>query len=157
VRANVGDLVALERDGGLEVSFPESLQGKWVFLFLYTEDGRVVPVDWVRVGSDGTVLLDIEQLPSGRSKLAFVGEDGELIGWVAADGGETGESGSSGAAGVPAVTGPAAVLGVAALADDWTLVFVGLALLVLAGSATAVIMLRSPQRTAPAQASAQPS
>jgi hypothetical protein len=157
VRANVGDLVALERDGGLEVSFPESLQGKWVFLFLYTEDGRVVPVDWVRVGSDGTELHDIEQLPSGRSKLAFVGEDGALIGWVAADGGETGESGSSGAAGVPAVTGPAAVLGVAALADDWTLVFVGLALLVLAGSATAVIMLRSPQRTAPAQASAQPS
>lgn len=159
VRANAGDLTAAERDGGLEVTFPESVHGKWVFLFLYTESGRVVPVDWVRVGGDGTVTLDIEQLPSGGNRLAFVGEDGELIGWVAADGGERGASGGSAAAGVPAVAGPAAVTGIAGLADDWTLVLIGLALLVLTGSAAAVIVLRSPQRPVPASAppSAEPS
>ena len=86
-------------------------------------------------------------------KLAIVGEDGSLIGWVSANGPQPlaadaeaqemraapGDGTSAGgAAGNPTSTG-----------EDftWTLVLIGGAFLVLAGSAAAVIMLRTPLPT----------
>ncbi|MCW5952135.1 MAG: hypothetical protein KIT69_07750 [Propionibacteriaceae bacterium] len=159
--ANVGGVTAAETDGKLTITLASVAGGHWVYPFLYTETGRVIGTDWVQVGTDHTITVSIGNLPDGIHKLALVGANGELVGWVTANGpnplapeaqpGSTG-TGSGEPAGVPAGPAPAEVSQAApAPAGDstMTLVLLGLAVLVLAGSATGVIALRTPVRPRP--------
>ncbi|HEY0186278.1 MAG TPA: immunoglobulin domain-containing protein [Cellulomonas sp.] len=149
--SNVGDLAAVTQDGNLIVTIPSVEGGHWVYLYLYTQDGQVIGVDWVQVGTDHTITIQIGSLPAGTHKLAVLDEDGTLLGWVTATGSEVlaaSDDTDSGAAAAGTVEDSTAAAVAAALTSDltWTLVLVGLALLVLAGSITGVVVLRTPPR-----------
>lgn len=158
--ANTGQLTGTETGGKLTITMPSVDGGHWVYPFLYTETGRVVGTDWVQVGTDHTITVTIGKLPDGIHKLALVDAKGELVGWVTANGPSalpaapgapdatgTGEPVTVPAGPTPAEAGP----GAAAPAGDgsMTLILLGLAVLVLAGSATGVIALRTPVRPRP--------
>lgn len=158
--ANTGRLTATETGGKLTITIPSVAGGDWVYPFLYTETGRVVGTDWVQVGTDHTITVTIAKLPDGIHKLALVGVKGELVGWVTANGASTvpaevaaePDATGTGEPAVPAAPAPAqAVPPGAAPAGDGTttLILLGLAVLVLAGSATGVIALRTPVRPRP--------
>lgn len=147
-RANAGDLTAVKQHGKLIVTFPKAKGGDWVYLYLYTQGERAVPIDWVQIGSDRTVKLDLASLPRGKNKIAFVSQKKKLVGWVAANGKPAlpEEAGSDTASALPSGAAPPAMIGRLLGGGDGTatLVLVGLALLVIAGSAVGVIMLRTP-------------
>ena len=160
--ANAGKATATASDGKLTVTVPGVAGGEWVYLTLYTETGRVAGVDWVQVGSDHTFTVAVGKLPNGSHKLALQGSDGKLLGWVPADGPGPLPVSEPGAvpgtqqpssqpdepAGSPAGAPQQAETPVAAGDGNLTLILVGLAFLVLAGSAAGVIALSSPVRPA---------
>ncbi|MFT4233221.1 MAG: hypothetical protein QM606_10670, partial [Leucobacter sp.] len=157
-KANAGEVSAKLRQGELTVSLPGIPGGDWVYLFLYTERGRVVPIDWVQVGSDHTLTVELGRLPSGTHKLAFVDEDGELVGWVKVAGKQAKaqtvaepDPDRVASAGVGGVL--AAIAGAAGDDGGWTLVLIGLAVLLLAAAAVTMILLRAPVRPGPAPGS----
>jgi hypothetical protein len=134
----------------LVMTVPGVKGGDWVYLFLYTETGRVVGIDWVQVGSDQKVNLTVGKLPDGAHKLALV------------DAKEPLEVAPEEAPAVDPVTGEvvtaaqaepeplaAAAVPIAASDGSLTLAMVGVAVLVLAGSAVAVILIQTPPRPRP--------
>lgn len=141
---NNGGVTGVESAGKIVVTVPGVEGGRWVYLYLYIERGAVVPVDWVQVGTDRTITVETGALPNGSHKLALVSEAAQLAGWVAVNGPQ------------PLAAAPEAVaeratpvLDAIAGGDDvtMTLIMVGLAVLILAGSATGVILLRTPAKT----------
>ncbi|MFT3888912.1 MAG: immunoglobulin domain-containing protein [Arachnia sp.] len=160
---NAGTLPAKVADGKVLLTVAAVPGGDWVYPFLYTETGRVVGADWVQVGTDHTLTVSFGTLPNGTHKLALVGMRGTLLGWVAVDGpaplAPTVKPGTPiEAAEVPPAAGsgaaPAAPVGEAPAATSpadptWTLVLIGLAVLVLAGSGVGVILLRTPAPARP--------
>lgn len=153
--ANAGMLPSKADKGTLTLSVPKVPGGDWVSLFLYTEGGKVAPTDWVQVGSDHILTAKFGTLPNGSHKLAVVDAKGALVGWVAVEGPAPLVQPVTAVDPVtpsvaPVVQAPAEtplITPIAAPADPtWTLVLVGLAVLVLAGSATGVVLLRTPVR-----------
>ncbi|MGC4153789.1 MAG: immunoglobulin domain-containing protein [Propionicimonas sp.] len=153
--SSLGKVTATESGGKLRVTVPGVAGGHWVYLYLYTETGTVAGIDWVQVGTDHSFTVDTGKLPDGSHKLAILGADGRLLGWVSAPGpaplsanpeveqpgGTTaGESSPHGGSPRPADAVPVAADG----DDNLTLILVSLAFLVLAGSAAGVIALRTP-------------
>ncbi|MEA5052900.1 MAG: hypothetical protein VB093_05580, partial [Propionicimonas sp.] len=158
--SNVGTLTAVTAGGTLTVTIPPVAGGHWVYPFLYTQTGQVVATDWVQVGTDHTIPVALGGLPDGIHKLALVDAEGTLVGWVTANGPaalpaadpDTGVADVPGTSGEPAGSVPAgAAAPPAPVAGDTTitLVLLGLAVLVLAGSASGVIVLRTPARPRP--------
>lgn len=158
--ANAGEATAVESDGKLTVTIGSVPGGHWVYLYLYTETGRVAGIGWVQVGTDHTITVEIGKLPDGIHKLALVGATGRLLGWVTANGPAPLPAGEPAAESVgdpveiqTAQSGPTnpeagGAAPIAAGGDGtWTLILIGLAFLVLAGSAAGVITLQSPVRT----------
>ncbi|MBK7819839.1 MAG: hypothetical protein IPJ61_01870 [Tessaracoccus sp.] len=154
---NAGMLPSKADKGTLTLSVPKVQGGAWVSLFLYTEGGKVAPADWVQVGSDHIVTVKFGTLPNGSHKLAVVDAKGALVGWVGVAGPAPlvdPVAGVDPAAPEAPVAQPVAAVAetpvaapLAAPADPtWTLVLIGLAVLVLAGSATGVVLLRTPVR-----------
>jgi hypothetical protein len=146
----------------LVMTVPGVKGGDWVYLFLYTETGRVVGIDWVQVGSDQKVNLTVGKLPDGAHKLALVDAKGALIGWAGVAGPKPLEVAPEEAPAVDPVTGEvvtaaqaepeplaAAAVPIAASDGSLTLAMVGVAVLVLAGSAVAVILIQTPPRPRP--------
>ncbi|QGU08306.1 hypothetical protein COCCU_12030 [Corynebacterium occultum] len=89
--APVPDIAGLNQDNAGEVT--GSLEGEllsmelsgvaagdWVYLHVYAPN--VVPVGWVQVDENNTVRLDTSTIPNGVHKVAVLGEDGEILGWV---------------------------------------------------------------------------
>ncbi|WP_156366567.1 immunoglobulin domain-containing protein [Microbacterium sp. No. 7] len=146
-RANAGGVTGVEKDGKIVVTLPGAAGGDWVFLYLYTSTGQVLPVDWVQVGSDRTLTVDIGTLPAGTHKLAFVGADGTLVGWVTANGKQAAVAGAT-PGGADAAGAVGGALGAVSSNDDttMTLVMSGIAVLVLAAAAAGAITIR--RRTA---------
>lgn len=160
--ANVGGATGTTAGGKLTVTLPSVPGGHWVFLYLYTQAGKNIPIDWVQVGTDHTITVDVGQLPDGVHKLAFLDGTGKLVGWVTANGPR---------AAVPGVEPDQIVMNppqatvqqpqsqdtaqnqlvhtVASPAGDsnWTFILIGAALLVLAGAGTGIITLSAPRRT----------
>lgn len=154
---NAGKVTGAESGGKLTITIPSVPGGHWVYLFLYTETGRVAGIDWVQVGTDHTITVEIGKLPDGIHKLALVDASGALAGWVTANGpapltpAEPDDSAT-------ADTTPAAVVPADSTANPdvpapagggdstMTLILLGLAVLVLAGSAAGVITLQNPVR-----------
>lgn len=144
---NVGGATGVLKKGKLTVTLPSVEGGDWVHLFLYTEKGKIVPVDWVQVGSEHTLTVDVSKLAAGAHKLAFVGSDGELVGWVAI-GKSASADGDESTGSLPVEVNGQAVqsagfLPLGAGADPTaTMLMLGLSILVMAGAAASVIMLR---------------
>lgn len=151
---NAGDLTGELVEDTLIVRGPGLAPGQWLFLHLYTETGRIVPVDWVQVGSDATIRVAIGTLPDGSHKLTVLKPDGELVGWVGVDGPNPLES-----AVVPTSSEVTAVVEAEGSSDDaaaqpttpdpgdntnLTLILIGVAVLILAGSAAGIITLSAP-------------
>ncbi|ROR95562.1 immunoglobulin I-set domain protein [Salana multivorans] len=152
---NVGDVTAVETEDGLVVTLPGVPGGAWVFLHLYTEDGRVIPVDWVQVGADHTFTVRLGTLPDGLHRLTITDATGTLVGWLAVNGPQPlaaaaeAERTDDQADPDPVAALTAGTPGAVAGAQDPTptLILVGLALLVLAGAGAAAITLRGPAPT----------
>ena len=142
------------------MSVPGVKGGDWVYLFLYTETGRVAGADWVQVGSDQKVNLTVGRLPDGAHKLALVDAKGALLGWAGVDGPKPLAAPEDVAVAAPVTaepvaaapqdTTPLATAAPAAGSDGTaTLALIGAAVLVLAGSAVAVILIQTPSRPRP--------
>lgn len=144
-KKNAGDVTGALQKGKLTVTLPSVEAGHWVHLFLYTEKGKVVPIDWVQVGSEHTLTVDVGKLSTGAHKLAFVGADGKLVGWVAigksTGDDDAGEQIAGLASGAPVQSAGFLPDGLGSDATA-TLVMLGLAFLVLAGAGSGVIVLR---------------
>ncbi|MDF1487424.1 immunoglobulin domain-containing family protein [Tessaracoccus caeni] len=159
---NAGKASVSGADGKLVVTVPEVQGGDWAYLFLYTETGKVVGIDWVQVGTDHKLNVTVGKLPDGAHKLALVSAKGQLVGWVGVDGPKPLEKPEAEAAinaevpplaEVDATTQLATTDAPAPVASGsnttWTLILAGVAVLVLAGSAAGVIILQTPPRPRP--------
>lgn len=158
-RGNAGDVQAKLSGDTLRVTVPAADPGSWTYLYLYTEpvagasEGRKIPIDWVQFGSDRSFTVELSGLPAGANRIALVGsgaKTGKLIGWVAAPGEPLSAAAAAESELDDAGLRAAGVVPVGGAADDATstLVMLGIAVLVLAGSAAAVIGLR-PHQTSP--------
>lgn len=159
---DAGNVTVAGSGGKLTVTVPAVAGGDWVYLYLYTETGQVVGIDWVQVGSDHSFTVAIGKLPDGSHRLALVDAAGKLLGWVPAEGPaplsdagpEVADEATVGGAdpgnggGAPAQ--PTAAAPAAGDNGELTLILIGLAFLVLAGSAAGVIALQTPVRPATA-------
>lgn len=143
---NRGDVTAVEQDGALTVTLPSIQPGEWVFLFLYLESGEILPIDWVQVGGDHTITIEIGTLPNGKHRLAFVDAYGQMVGWVPANGPDIDVVPDEFLDPAPEQAGfsPTSENDI-----TWTLILIGAAILILAGSFTGFSFLSptSPKRT----------
>ncbi|MDO5727921.1 MAG: carboxypeptidase-like regulatory domain-containing protein, partial [Bowdeniella nasicola] len=64
------------------VTLPGAKPGDWYYLYMYP---NALAVDWLRVGPDGTITLDIGKLGEKRYALAFTNHKGRFAGWVDLD------------------------------------------------------------------------
>lgn len=146
--SNVGDVTAVETDGSLVITIPGVDGGHWVYLYLYTANRRTIPIDWVQVGTDHTITVEIGQLPDGIHKLAILDETGALVGWVTANGGDVAPEAES---------EPGQAPGTAVIQDhlpdsgtgsdlSLTLVLIAAAIVILGAAGVGIILLRSPVR-----------
>lgn len=84
---NRGD-VEVEQDGTVLTTTFNSLEpGDWVYLYAWPGPQGV---DWLQLDAEKKVRFDIVDLEPGDHKFSFVGQQGELVGWV--DGNLPGES-----------------------------------------------------------------
>ncbi|KAB1659959.1 hypothetical protein F8O07_10320 [Pseudoclavibacter sp. CFCC 13796] len=84
---NRGD-VEVEQDGTVLTTTFNSLEpGDWVYLHAWPGPQGV---DWLQLDAEKKVRFDIVDLEPGDHKFSFVGQQGELVGWV--DGNLPGES-----------------------------------------------------------------
>ncbi|MBO1901563.1 hypothetical protein J4H92_06315 [Leucobacter weissii] len=149
---NAGEATAVTRQGEMRVTLPQG--AGWVFLYLYPESGDPIPIDWVRVGSDGRFTVELGDLPAGRYRIAIVDEDGALLGWVSVTGAAGADDSDTAAAeeAVGEIAGEqprAAAIGGAD--PTLNLILVAAAVLLLAGSAAGFITLRGPLPGRPAR------
>lgn len=80
---NARDVAGVVTDGRMSTTLPDADEGDWVFVWLYTGDARAA-LGWTQVGAEGVVDVDVSALGDARFKLAFLAEDGTLIGWSGA-------------------------------------------------------------------------
>ncbi|WP_192497715.1 hypothetical protein [Pseudoclavibacter sp. CFCC 13611] len=84
---NRGD-VEVQQDGTVLTTTFDSLEpGDWVYLHAWPGPQGV---DWLQLDAEKKVRFDIVDLEPGDHKFSFVGQQGELVGWV--DGNLPGES-----------------------------------------------------------------
>lgn len=87
--ANAGTIESSQEGSILTLFFPTLAPGDWVYLFTYS--GTIEGADtaypapkgigWLQLDAEGKLRLDIASLGAGKHKLAFVIEDGTLVGW----------------------------------------------------------------------------
>lgn len=83
LRAAPGNGVQLELKNKLAiVKIPGAKPGDWYYLHMYP---KALGVDWLRVGPDGVITLDIGKLSEKQYALAFTNKDGGFAGWVDLD------------------------------------------------------------------------
>jgi hypothetical protein len=77
---NAGDLTVQQDGTVLTVTFPDLEPGAWVYLHAWPGPQAV---DWIQLDADRTVRFDIAALEPGDHRFSFVGQTGQLVGWVA--------------------------------------------------------------------------
>lgn len=78
---NRGDLEVATDGTVLTVTFPSLAAGDWVYLHAWPGPQAV---GWVQLDADRKVRFDIANLEPGDHQFSFVGEQGQLVGWVSA-------------------------------------------------------------------------
>jgi len=78
---NTGGLSGVQDGTLVTISLPDSEPGDWVYLYAYSTP---IPIGWIQVDEQRQVRVDLNGLPAGRHKVAAIGEDGALVGWVGA-------------------------------------------------------------------------
>lgn len=64
------------------VKIPNAKPGDWFYLHMYP---NALAVDWLRVGPNGVITLDIGKLGNKQYALAFTNKDGGFTGWADLD------------------------------------------------------------------------
>lgn len=78
---NAGGAQAVQDGSIVTITLPNANPGDWVYVYAYSSP---IPVGWIQVDANRQIRIDISALPAGDHHLAAIGEDGGVVGWVAA-------------------------------------------------------------------------